>query len=395
MLDIKEKKLIQYLLKHKSTFLTGKDLANYMSCSDRTARTYMKRLSEYLDAESGLRILSKQGSGYQLIIEDETLYFQFLSKNNIYFGLENIEITDRHNYILNKLIFEQDCLLFDDLSEELFVSRSTLSSDFKKIREILEKYNLLVESKPNRGVFVSGREQDKRHFIMDYFFSGQFLKNIHHYMSEDVLDLPISFEELTIIVVDECRNGNLGLSDFVIQNLVIHIALAIKRMRDGFDLAPIILSEDKVQLEIAIAQNILRRVRFITQIDFPEEEANYIALHLISKATHDSGSDEHGVNLRQDIMASLSLLEQSDLYSFSNDLTLVEGLSKHLEVLVERIKNGIHLENPLLDDLKAHYSDVFTLSRDFLRNLPSLKSILLSEDELAYIFYQLSSISML
>ncbi|MCQ4974472.1 hypothetical protein NE662_09585, partial [Bifidobacterium pseudocatenulatum] len=78
-------------------------------------------------------------------------------------------------------------------------------------------------------------------FIMDYFYSGHFLKNIHQYIGDDFFKLPISFEELTIIVLDECRSKYLKLSDFVIQNLIVHIALAISRVKDGFQISELII----------------------------------------------------------------------------------------------------------------------------------------------------------
>ena len=125
------------------------------------------------------------------------------------------------------------------MAEKLFVSRSTLSADFKKIRKYLAKYDLQIESKANRGVYVKGSECDKRRFIMDYFFRGNFFQSLHNYINIDVPGRQISLEELTIIVLDECREGYLKLSDFVIQNLVIHIALSIKRLAEGFQISKI------------------------------------------------------------------------------------------------------------------------------------------------------------
>ena len=110
----------------------------------------------------------------------------------------------------------------------MYVSRSTLSSDFKKIRQKFKPYHLKIESKANKGVYVTGLERDKRRFIMDYFISSGFMDMMHSYVDNELLNQRISFEELTIIVLDECREGGLKLSDFVIQNLVIHIALAIR-----------------------------------------------------------------------------------------------------------------------------------------------------------------------
>ena len=138
--------------------------------------------------QTGWIITAKQGYGYQLKISDRKAYQEFL-KAEIFMeaaqtNLEGIE--DRYNYILNKLLFEQEEVYFDDLVSELFVSRSTLSSDFKKIRQDLAKYDLQIESKAKRGVYVKGSERNIRRFIMDYFFHDNFFHVLHNYITIEI-----------------------------------------------------------------------------------------------------------------------------------------------------------------------------------------------------------------
>jgi lichenan operon transcriptional antiterminator len=388
MLNQKEKMILNYLSQDSSRYVTSKELADHLSCTDRTVRTYLKNVSQELTKlGEGVVIESKQGFGYRLSIQDEKLYQQFLTDHHIQNGMANAGISDRHHFILNQLMFEQEGLLFEDLMDQLFVSRSTLSADFKKIRQLLEKYHLTIESRANKGVYVAGSEQDKRHFIMDYFFSGQFMKNIHQYVRHDVLKLPINFEELTMVILDESRSQGLKLSDFVIQNLVVHIALAIKRLESGFQISVIDLDAQRYEKEILVAKNILHRIRQVTQIDFPHSEVNYIALHLISKGqkgerTFDDGSTNQ---LRQEILSALQRLDRETDYHFSGDFTLSEGLLTHLEVLMERLENDVHLDNPLLDEITSNYLDAFNLTRTMLSYLDMLQVDQLSEDEIAYI----------
>lgn len=386
MLEPKEKQILQHLYKNKDSFITSKDLAVYMNCSDRTVRTYVKSLDEKLSDIEGIDIIAKQGYGYHLNVISDYSFNQLVSVDNSVLAGEAIDINDRHNFILNKLIFEQEELLFEDLMDTLFVSRSTLSSDFKKIRHDLEKYHLKIESRANKGVYVSGTEHDKRHFIMDYFFSGQFLQNIHHYIGDDFLQLPISFEELTIIVLDECRSGGLKLSDFVIQNLIVHIALAISRVKSGFTISKLNIDKNRFMNEIKVANNILNRVRYVTDITFPDEEVDYIALHLISDSALGVCSDDVDQNrLRQDLLVATSIVDDNYGYQFSQDFTLIEGLLPHLEVLLERLRNDIHLDNPLLNDIIDQYKEAFLISRSLVSHLEFFKGYHLSNDEIAYV----------
>ncbi|CAM2872334.1 transcriptional antiterminator bglG [Streptococcus acidominimus] len=388
MLNTKEKMILQYLYQHRGDYSTSKVLADYLSYSDRTVRTYIKKLSSDLSvAETGFTIVSKQGFGYQLEIVDDDTYHQFLVENDLAVGLDYGDIENRHKAILNKLIFEEETVLFDDLADQLFVSRSTLSSDFKKIRSQLAKYQLSIESKPYRGVYVLGDEQDKRHFIMDYFFGDQFHQNMTHFVGKDMLSLPLSLEELTIIVLDECRNQGLKLSDYAIQNLVIHLGLAIQRFQKGFRIAPIDLDTEKYSKELSVAQNISKRLsNRLKEIELiPKEETAYIALHLISKSISDEESSQVMANLRQEVVFALEACDLKEGYEFLNDMSLIEGLLTHLEILLERLINNVHLDNPLLDDIKSRYLDIFKLTTEFMSSLPVFQSYMLSEDEMAYV----------
>ena len=391
MLHQKEKLILQSLLENKDHYITSKELASQLSCSDRTIRTYLKSLMDWKPDETGWKITAKQGYGYRLELQDKALYRNFIETE--FFTEQNSakteNIEDRYNYILNKLLFEQEKLYCDDLAEELFVSRSTLSADFKKIRQDLAKYDLQIESKANRGVYVKGSERNKRRFIMDYFFRDNFFQSLHNYINIEVPGRQISLEELTIIVLDECREGHLKLSDFVIQNLVIHIALSFKRIAEGFQISKI---EDWEQgnylAERKIAEKILHRVYLATGLEFPKEEVDYITLHLISKdSCQESQNTKIDTNqeIRKQLLEALEQVEHVKAYQFQHDFQLVEGVVTHLVTLLVRLQNHVVLENPLLKDIQQQYSSVLAMTRELLQAMPIFSKENLSDDEVAYV----------
>lgn len=389
MLNKKEKQIIQYLMKDRDKFVTSKELAAHLNCSDRTIRTYYKTLVEKLDDYSGIDLISKQGYGYKLDVLDDDALADFLEENHIndhHFDYQSItDINDRYNYLLNKLLFEQNEIYFDDLVDELYVSRSTLSSDFKKIRQKFKPYHLKIESKANKGVYVTGSERDKRRFIMDYFISSGFIDTMHSYVDNELLNQRISFEELTIIVLDECREGGLKLSDFVIQNLVIHIALAIRRITEGFKISK--LEEEELKLrelpERQIADNILKRVSVSTGIDFPVEEVDYITLHLISKSHGNARyvSESMQEQMRQELIDSIEKINPE----VKNDFQLIEGLLAHLSTMLIRLEGKVVLENPLTTEIQANYQEMYQLAEQVITTMPTFQSFSLTPNEIAYI----------
>ena len=389
MLNKKEKQIIQYLMKDRDKFVTSKELAAYLNCSDRTIRTYYKTLVEKLDDYSGIDLISKQGYGYKLDVLNDDALADFLEENHIndhHLDYQSItDINDRYNYLLNKLLFEQNEIYFDDLVDELYVSRSTLSSDFKKIRQKFKPYHLKIESKANKGVYVTGSERDKRRFIMDYFISSGFIDTMHSYVDNELLNQRISFEEVTIIVLDECREGGLKLSDFVIQNLVIHIALAIRRITEGFKISK--LEEEELKLrelpERQIADNILKRVSVSTGIDFPVEEVDYITLHLISKSHGNARyvSESMQERMRQELIDSIEKINPE----VKNDFQLIEGLLAHLSTMLIRLEGKVVLENPLTTEIQANYQEMYQLAEQVITTMPTFQSFSLTLNETAYI----------
>lgn len=391
MLNHKEKIVIQYLLHRQQDFVTSKELAEHLSCSDRTIRNYLKNIQQVLAEDSGLVLQSKQGYGYRLEIADKENYQAFIQKQDLHdqafhHGLD-ADVSDRYKVILNKLLFEQEAILFDDLADELYVSRSTLSHDFKKIRQFLAPYDLVIESKANKGVYVVGSERDKRRFIMNYFFGNHFFKSLHQYVDHDFFQTSISFEELTAIVLEECREEGLKLSDFVIQNLVVHIALTIQRLKEGFHISPLHLDRDCYQQERRAAKRILDRIQAQTDLDFPTEEQDYITLHLISKnqLRKELPQDANQDQIRDSLLASLESLGLDDVYHFSSDFQLIEGVVTHLVTLKIRLQNKVHLDNPLLAEIKDQYSDIFFLAQEVLHSMPGFARESLTEDEIAYV----------
>ena len=96
--------------------------------------------------------------------------------------------------------------------------------------------------------------------------------------------------------------------------------------------------------ELSVARKILNRVERIYQISFPEEEAKYISLHIMSKGSKQQESDEES-DLSHRVSQILGKIEADFGFPMSSDSQLLYGLVTHLQPLIKRIRNNIHLEN--------------------------------------------------
>lgn len=388
MLGKKEKAILEVFLENKDRFITSKTIANKLIVSDKTIRTYIKRLQPIL-LENGSTIISKQGNGYKLNINCKIKFDTFLRKNiyNNSLKIEELKLNeskDRQYYILNKLFFEKTYVLFDDLSEELFVSRSTLSNDFSEIRKILKMYQLYIVSKANKGVYIDGDEINKRYFIMNYFFGENFITSINKYIDDTVFFNEISSEELTRIILDECKIAKLKLSDYIIQNLVLYIALAIKRNKDGFKLSNVKIDEmTNCKNELIVAKRILDRTTLYNCIEFSKEEVNYIALTLMANSVFNKSQTNS--RLVKEIKDILVNIEEDTGYPMADDKQLINGLVSHFDTFLMRLKYKIYLINPMIDSIKDKYNLYLEFTKKYLKDMPILKDFIISDNEWAYI----------
>ena len=385
----KEKSILQFLLKHKERFVTSKELAEHISCSDRTVRNTLKLIDQTMNIQ-GVKLISKQGQGFQLFFENQEAYQEFrltYELSEVYSTTSISKGDDRLAFILNKLLFEQVPVLFDDLADELYVSRSTLSHDFKKIRRMLSEYDLSIESRANKGVYVSGEERDKRCFIMDYFLGNQFFKTLHYHVQSNFFDQTLSLEEIARIVLEECQDAKLKLSDFVLQNLVVHIALAMVRIKSGFEIKNLSCQMSNNDTERKVAKKILARISEVSNQEFPVQEVDYITLHLLAKSqlSQETQTKISKEEMKRSLVQTFQALGLDDIYHFSSDFQLFEGLITHLMTLQIRLDSRITLNNPLVDEVKKNYSDIFFMTKEILENMETFSQVSISDDEIAYV----------
>ncbi|KAA8367915.1 BglG family transcription antiterminator [Leuconostoc carnosum] len=383
----KESELLRYLLNNQERFVTGDELANILSLSSRTIRNYIKILKTKLNSH-GATFEAKPSFGYRLHISHPVTFDLFLNKN---YQLsqwqaddsDEIDISDRQKYVLNKLVIEDQTILIDDLAERLFVTSATLSKDLSMIRKELIPYDLTIENKPNKGLFIQGLERDRRHFILNYFFSHSG-NSFQHYMANKSFFKKIIFDEITIIVLDECREADIHLTDFTIQNIVLYIALSVQRMAGGFELQTIQLDDNAETKGVhAVAAKIIHRIETSYHLQVPASEVAYLTIQLLSKGRNiQTTSDE---SLPKDLHDVLQQIELETGYPVSQDYELRKNLIEHLKPMIIRLEQGLQLKNPLLQEIKTKYANYFSDIKRYVALSTYLSKFEISDDEIAYL----------
>lgn len=395
-----ELRIVQFLFDHEHHYLSSQEIAESNLVSDKTVRKYIKSLNTTL-LDYGAIIEMKKGSGYRLNIVDNKLFYQLLDivreqKNMVEDSKLLTDNEDREKYILNYLLLENQQLTIEDLAEIMFVSKSTVSLVIQLIKERLRKFELEITYDQDGYIMIKGKEVYKRRFILHYFFSSSLFD---HYINTDLFEYQyegFSAETIFIVVLEKCREFDIQLSDYVLQNLVLHIALAIKRNEKGFAINKVDVDESiEYSKELLVAKKIVASIEKIINITFSQDESKYIALHLKSKSSNqqsiNSNQAELELPIQSQLMDALVNLRNQNRISFSIDHQLIMGLKTHFEPLLNRLKLNIKLKNPLLDEIKEKYPDVFNITKDCFSHIPILAAYDIDDHEWAYITLHLLS----
>ena len=390
MLGTRENQILKLLFEQKPAYVTSQTLAHKLKVSNKTARKYLELLETSLKAATFATIEAKRGSGYRLQIMDEANFAKFYLQEIKQKDITAIkEASDRQDYILNRLLFEQEASYVDDLASELFVSRSTLSKELAEIKKLLEPYQIKLESKCHRGIYLVGNEKNIRRFIIEYFFKDRLQDNLFAFSEYSNLLEGVMVDEIVLSVLEECRKAKLKLSDLVIYNLVLHLGLATKRIQNGFTMdlkTPLELGPSSLEYQTAV--KILDRLEAKMHLKFADKEAEFVALHLKSEQgtaqiLQQTKLTKNEIEIQ--LVQVLQVLDQELEIELAQDQILLDGLMLHFIPLLVRLQQCESLENPLLAEIKAKHPQILALTIKYFSQMPLFEQYHMTEDEWAYL----------
>ncbi|MTW86016.1 PRD domain-containing protein [Virgibacillus dakarensis] len=372
--------------------LTSSEIASLLQVSSKTIRNDVKVLNELLESY-GAHVASLRGKGYQLIIQNGQLFHQFIqSQENDYRDGIPSNHQERVNYLMEKLLMSSDYSKIEDLADELYISRSTLQHDLKHIRDILKEYNLALDQRPYYGIKVIGDETQIRYCISEYLFNQQ--STLKDNMDDWLEILPEG--ELEVIkdgVLFNLRKHHIIISDISLQNLITHIAIACKRVRESNSVQIVHhhLQEVETRKEFLVAKEIAKAIHGKLNISFSNHEVAYLAIHLQGTKLSNSSIRNMEVNfvIDNDIQETVKEMVKriDDEYGFhlANDEELLLAMSLHLKPAINRYKYKMNIRNPMLGDIKSKYRFSFDAALIGAQVVQEKMGVTIDENEIGYL----------
>lgn len=385
MLGAKERALLLAL--SETEYCTSETLAKALGVSSKTARNMVKELREKL-VPNGADILARTRHGYLLQVNDRPRFEAWCGEENSQAHFIPSGSEERVYYLLVMLLSQVDYIKLDDVSEELYVSKYTISGDLRRVEEELAKYRLSILRRPNHGIRVTGREVDIRNC------TAHVLANYNNMMPDGGTGYRNMAQQISQCLLDTVHQYGLHFSEINFRNLVNTIFATIHRtLQHAF--IPLMEEEN----EADIGENNRAAARYLAEaldrqfdIELPEPEVLFLALNIAGKCNYSSADrEDENVVMAPEIMALvdqmlLSVYESFKL-DFSTNFLLRMNLGQHLVAMDIRLRYGMPIENPLLHEVQQHYSLVYALAEQAAIPLHKYYNCSVSEDEIGFLAY--------
>ena len=378
-------KLIR-ILSDYTEFVTASSLAANMDVSTRSIKSYIQEINSfYPDAIESSR------EGYRI---DKQAARRILEESGTHIPQSSQE---RIVYIINSLIKSDTSVNTYDLCDEMYVSYSTIKNDLQAVKSRLRKYDLQLNNNHD-NLTVSGLEKNKRRLLSSILYDES---NVNFVNLETIQNIfpEIEIELIKDSLLEIFDRFHYFVNDYSLINLVLHITIAIDRIRnrnvnteDIHDMPPI------SSHEYELARNIARKIEEDFQIEYNQAEVYELALLLISRATAIDYQSITVSNLGDFITPEcLALVKEliSDVNSFYYiDLTEPEFLIRfalHIRNLLQRSKNNYFSRNPLTEEIKTSCPLIYDVSVCLSSIIKERTGISINDDEIAYIAFHLGS----
>lgn len=269
----------------------------------------------------------------------------------------------------------------EDLADQLYISRATLSNDLKQVRIFLEKYQLTLVQKPNYGIRLEQADEfNIRRCLRDLYFQ-----------KSDLGQQPERYAELGKMIWEELAAWNVRLSEIAFDSFTHDVGVALYRIESGHTVtftepATVTLRPKEQQF----VRSLLEKLAQQYAVSFSEDEVTYISIHLAGKKNSGLNNDGTGnFVIREDIdqlvMGMLDSVESSMNIHLKENLELRMMLNQHMAALDIRLRYHIPLANPQRDEIRNQYLMAYTVAVQASMVLTERYQREIPDDEIAYL----------
>ncbi|MFD1426821.1 transcriptional antiterminator [Kroppenstedtia sanguinis] len=395
----RQKKLILLLL-NETDYKRAKYYADALGYSERTIYSDLQEI-EHIVQSMGFKLDRKPGVGTKLIVDRQDR-LNILSRVNMKpETFDPYSTEERQKRIALRLLHQNHPLSMQKFAEEYFVSKTAIAKDMDKIGQNLLNYHLkLVRN--HQGVYVEGLERNRRQAIAAFIATILDLQQTQPLSKKrDRLDtttkqrLSEFFSTEMVagvlqLINDIERENNLAINDLYYQNVVTHMLILIKRVMQDRHADFSFLEQQSVEPKVEnIAGQLIRNIHRIFNYSITAAEAKYLALYLFHCSERNryltSEVELNSLTIHQTIREMIDAFSKVMEIDLREDTELQNGLKLHIEPMLQRLKIGLNLNNPMLMAIKSRYHSIFGMTWLISIFIENQFHVQLNEDEVGFI----------
>lgn len=402
-INSRQQQIISLLLQEGKS-LTLNEISDHVGISGRTIQRELDGFDQVL-AQFNLSLGRKTRVGLSIEGEesDKKSLQHYLSLNQS----SKIYSPEERQLMLKQLLLTlKDPTKLFYFANNFGVTEATISNDLLKIEPWFIKHHVSLVRKQGVGVYIQASEKNIREAIIDLFyehFSHEKLMDIlssYSYSFKEKMRLEFSIRNRLLNFIDKesiskiedvvhsTEKWGYFLTDSAYVGLVVHISLAIQRLKNGeiITIDPQMLQKINGTQEYQFAREMAKDLEVLLDIDIPESEVGYITMHLLGAklkkiyTTHLEQDD-----LTQTVLQMAYLMEQDLKVNLANDVALIEHLCTHLKSAIHRIRLNMEIRNPLLLHIKEKYSPIFESAKKAALCLEEKLGVPIPEEEIGYL----------
>ena len=376
MLTKRQKEMIQEFERHSPSFLTADHFVDKFQVSMRTVQSDIKKIREHLATTRYAELISVASKGSQLIIKDYAAFQMNTRQKEI---TSESNQSDRVRKLCVLLLNQKRPINRQKILNQLFIASSTLNTDLKEADKLLRNYQLSVERKRNSGIFISGKEYDKRKCLLK-------LGHLDIHQEQNNMGTEETFrQDIEMVLVSVLLKHHFHISETLFQNLIVHIEMAIKRMRSGFYIGTDEFEEiSDFDSEMEVSTEIFQRLAERSYFKISQEEILNLAIYIKGKSDYEN-DDYISEEVNTFILHALKEINEKFDIDFRQEIDLRISLALHLMPLLTRIEYNIQNENQLLDQIKQSFPLGFDIAAYMCMLLQNTIDKKIEEGEIAYL----------
>jgi len=412
--NLRVKNILQNIC-NENEYITIAKIAKDLDVSGRTILREIPEVEKFLK-QNGVILDKKTGVGIKVmgtVKEKQSIIYLLNGEKGeiIYSPLE------RKNIIISELLQNQEPVKLYNFTRILKVTEATISNDLEKTDEWFKKHSINLIRKQGLGVYVEGKENHIRKAMVSLIYENtnesQLLNLIRKNLDNSVVAKDIetssrnrllnlidneTIKKIEVLVENMEKERDYKLVDSAFVGLIVHIALAIERVKKGdkIKIDGEFLKELKTSAEYVIASELSINISKCFLVDIPEDEIGYITMHIQGsknyKEKYKTGNKIIGsfelIKLSKEI---IKIAEIETGRFLGNNQELLNGLVNHLGTAITRLKMKLDIRNPLLEEIKANYDDLMRTSTKCAKVVENHIGIKMPEAEIAFIAMHLGA----